>query len=93
MAKEIVYYETTRTYGGVLKGTRFKVVRIFQSNFSNLQNKMKSAGNNISQEAIEYMAKQEWSNVREMENYFAKSVGYSELLGRPLTVQSIEQIK
>ena len=27
MAKEIVYYETTRTYGGVLKGTRFKVVK------------------------------------------------------------------
>ena len=25
--KEIVYYETTRTYGKVLKGLRFKVVK------------------------------------------------------------------
>ena len=61
------------------------------SRISILQNKMKSAGNNISQEAIEYMAKQEWSNVREMENYFAKLVGYSELSGKPLTVQLIKQ--
>ena len=26
-AKEIVYYETTKTYGGVPKGLRFKVVK------------------------------------------------------------------
>lgn len=25
--KEIVYYETTRTYGKILKGLRFKVVK------------------------------------------------------------------
>ena len=27
MSKEIVYYETTKSYGGVLKGLRFQVVK------------------------------------------------------------------
>ncbi len=27
MAKEIVYYEVGQTYDGILKGTRFKVVK------------------------------------------------------------------
>ncbi len=29
MAKEIVYYEVTNSYDGILKGTRFKVVKDF----------------------------------------------------------------
>ena len=27
MAKEIVYYETTKSYGKIMKGIRFKVVK------------------------------------------------------------------
>ena len=27
MAKEIVYYETTKSYGGIMKGLRFKVIK------------------------------------------------------------------
>ena len=59
----------------------------YENRLAIIQKKLELLHKSIPQDVIEYIAKNCQTNVRDIESCIAKSIGFAELVGKPLTVE------